>query len=210
MLEKLSIRSIYLAISLILLIVCIINKGFITANDILETNRPNFSDKNLVELIKGFEEEIDRSHPKGFVNVEDATSYLIGNMYGITKGIIFDDDKALIDRLNKFYNRYYQIGFGLHYADFVSIKIAPGAKRVEKKFLGVKYYKQIEGQLPISKYIKDGDKGIVFVELNYWSLIPINIHYYMLSPIFYVSLIFFLWSFAPIGNFFSLRKLNKL
>ena len=206
MLEKLSIRYIYLIISLILLVICIINKGFITSDDILENEKPNFSDKNLLELIKGFEEEIDRSHPKGFVNIEDATSYLIGNMYGVTKGMLFEDNKAYIDRLNKFYNRYYQIGFGLHYVDFVTVKIASGAKRIEKKFLGLKYYKAFEVQLPVSKYIKDGEKGVVLVWLNSWSLIPINIHYYMLSPLFYVSLIFFFWSTVPYTKSVSLRK----
>lgn len=205
MLEKLSVRYIYLIISLILLVICIINKGFITTDDILE-KESELIDITFFELIKDFKEEVDQLHPIGFVNKEDATSYLIGNLYGITKGMMFEDNKTYIDRLNKFYNRYYQIGFGLHYVDFVTVKITSGAKRIEKKFLGLKYYIESEAYLPEGKYIEEGTKGVTVISFNFWSLIPINIHNYMLSPIFYVSLIFFFWSTVPFTNSVYFKK----
>ena len=134
------------------------------------------------------------------MNREEATTYLIKNLFGITKGHFFEDNKTLLNRYNKFYNEYYRIGFGLHFVNFLTAEYASGATRIQKKFLGIKYYQSVESPLPAGPYIKEGSKDVFILRFYTLSLIPINLNYYMIYPYFYISLIFFIWSIVFFVN----------
>lgn len=200
-------RFIYLTISIITLIICIATRGFISTDDIMEYGKPDFSDKNVFEIVKDFKKEIHKAHPIGFVNREEATTYLIKNLFGITKGHLFEDNKTLLNRYNKFLNEYYRIGFGLHFVNFVTAEYASGATRIQKKFFGIKYYQNVESPIPAGPYIKEGSKSVFVYTFNNLSLIPINLNYYIIYPYFYITLIFFIWSIVFfINSGFSKHK----